>query len=86
MTITLDIRPETQAKFARQAAAQGRGVEAVAAELLDEALHVPPALPVAVEAKNLVELFEPIRGLLTDEEVDTLFRRNPSFARPVDLE
>jgi hypothetical protein len=27
-----------------------------------------------------------VRGLLTDEEVDTLFRRNPSFARPVDFE
>ena len=32
-----------------------------------------------------MELFEPIRGLLTDEEVDTLFSRNPSAGRPVDL-
>jgi len=35
---------------------------------------------------NLVELFEPVRGLLSDEEADTLFRRNPSTGRPVDLE
>ncbi len=38
------------------------------------------------EAKNLFELFAPVRGLLTDEEVDTLFSRNRSHARPVDLE
>jgi hypothetical protein len=37
------------------------------------------------EAKNLIELFEPVRGILTDEEVDTLFRRDPSPSRPVDL-
>jgi Arc/MetJ-type ribon-helix-helix transcriptional regulator len=39
----------------------------------------------ASEAKNLVELFEPVRGLLADDEVDTLFSRNPSTGRPVDL-
>ena len=26
------------------------------------------------------------RGLLTDEDVDTLFSRTPSFIRPVDFE
>jgi hypothetical protein len=46
----------------------------------------PAAKPVASGAKNLVELFEPIRGLLTDEEIDVMFRRNPSASRPVDLE
>jgi hypothetical protein len=39
----------------------------------------------AAQAANLMELFEPIRGLLTDDEVDTLFRRNPSAGRPVDF-
>ena len=39
----------------------------------------------AAEAANLMELFEPIRGLLTDGEVDMLFSRNPSIGRPVDL-
>ena len=36
--------------------------------------------------KRLPELFESIRGLLSDEEVDTLFARNRSPSRPVDLE
>ena len=41
MTITVDIRPEVQAELARQAAAQGRAVEAYAASLLEEAVHLP---------------------------------------------
>ena len=36
MTITVDITPETQAELARQAAAQGRALEAYAASLLEE--------------------------------------------------
>jgi len=39
----------------------------------------------AVGRKSLVELSEPVRGLLTDEEVDRLFSRNQSASRPVDL-
>jgi hypothetical protein len=35
--------------------------------------------------RSLAELFQPIRGLLTDEEVDTIFRRDPSPGRSVDL-
>jgi hypothetical protein len=85
MTITLDIRPEVQAELARQAAAQGRAIEAIATALLEEAVHVPETTPSKAPAKNLVELFEPVRGLLTDEEIDVIFKRNPSTARPVDL-
>ena len=41
MTITVDIRPEVQAELARQAAANGRAIEAYAASLLEEAVHLP---------------------------------------------
>jgi hypothetical protein len=41
MTITVDIRPEVQAELAQQAAARGRAIEAYAASLLEEALHLP---------------------------------------------
>jgi hypothetical protein len=85
MTITLNIRPEVQDELARQAASQGRALEAVAATLLEEAVHLPPPGASKAPAKNLVELFEPIRGLLTDEEIDVIFKRNPSTSRPVDL-
>ncbi len=88
MAITVDIRPEVEAELARQASVRGKPLEAYAATLLEEAAHVPePRADAAPEtAKNLVELFAPIRGLLTDEEVDTLFSRPPSFSRPVDFE
>jgi hypothetical protein len=49
---------------------------------LDETIG--PAQP-DVKAKNFLELFEPVRGLPTDEEVDFLFSRNRSPARPLDL-
>ena len=59
-------------------------------ELIEQALDAldeksaTPAAPSA-EPKNLVELFAPLRGQFTDEEVDTLFSRNRSTARPLDL-
>jgi hypothetical protein len=96
MTITVDIRPEVQAELARQAAAQGRALEAYAASLLEDAANpIPARQPVAVSAEptqpehrtgqSLIDAFAEIRGLLTDEEIDRMFARNPSGARPVDL-
>jgi len=41
MTITVEIRPEVQAELARQAAAHGRALEAYAASLLEDAVHIP---------------------------------------------
>ena len=82
MTITLDIRPEVQAELARQAAAQGRAIESVAAGLLEQAVHLPAG---AKPDADLIDIGEPVRGILSDEEVDRLFARNPSTGRPVDL-
>lgn len=39
----------------------------------------------AVGRKSLVEVFAPLRGQFTDEEVDALFSRNRSTSRPLDL-
>ena len=62
MTITVDVRPEVEAELARQAALRGRPVEAYAAALLEEAVDLPPVHPAPV-ARNMVELFAPLRGL-----------------------
>lgn len=35
--------------------------------------------------KSFIELSKSVRGSLTDEEVDTLFARNPSVIRSLDL-
>ena len=52
MTITVDIRPEVQAELARQAAAHGRPVEAYAASLLEEAVHLPAGAVNNAEKQN----------------------------------
>ncbi len=85
MTITVSVPEE----LTRQAHAAGLSVEAYVEQLMQQAAHPPldeyerPTR--TAEAKNLVELFAPVRGLLTDEEVDTLFTRNRSPGRPLDL-
>ena len=66
MTITVDIRPEVEAELARRAALGGMPVEAVAATLLEEAVQ----LPSSPAAKNMVELFAPLRGLNLNFERD----------------
>jgi hypothetical protein len=71
VTITLDIRPETQDELAQQAAARGTELEVFAASLLEKAAHdvsVRPAPPSI--AKDMVELFAPLRGLNLDFERD----------------
>ncbi len=86
--MTLEItRPETQARIQRYLqSGQFHDLD----ELLTKALD---ALPESVapsnanggQAANLVELFAPVRGLLTDEEINTIFSRNRSPGRPIDL-
>jgi hypothetical protein len=66
MTITVDIRPEVEAELARRAALGGRPVEAIAATLLEEAVY----LQCAPAARNMVELFAPLRGLNLNFERD----------------
>ena len=82
MTITVEIRPEVQDELARQAAALGIEAGAYAATLLEEAVHLPAAQETdgaPAGAKDIVELFAPLRGLNLD------FSRNPSTGRPLDL-
>jgi hypothetical protein len=69
MIIAVDVRPEVEAELARQAALQGRPVESYAATLLEEAAHLPTASPAPV-ARNMVELFAPLRGLNLNFERD----------------
>lgn len=86
MTITVDIRPEVEAELIRQAAARGRAIEAHAATLLEDAIHLQAEPAPARTGQALIDACAKVRGLLTDEEVDTLLRRSSSFARPVDFE
>ncbi len=78
MTITIDITPEVKAALARLAAAQGREVESYAASLLEQAVHPARAHPTP-PAKDMVELFAPLRGLNLD------FERDRDTGRNIDL-
>jgi hypothetical protein len=48
-----------------------------------ETSAVPASAGSPTGAKDMVELFAPVRGLFTDGELD--FSRNPSTGRPIDL-
>jgi hypothetical protein len=83
MTVTLTPRAERLL----YEIAHGEPAEQVVERALETLAgkHVGAPAQTAVEARNLVELFAPVRGLLTDEEIDLLFTRNPSTTRPLDL-
>ncbi len=86
MTLTIDLQPEIERGLLAQAHSRGISLTEYAHEVLVREAKAANADPAASEATNLYELFEPVRGLLTDEEVDTLFSRNQSSARPVNFE
>jgi hypothetical protein len=80
MTLTVDIRPETEAELSRQAAAHGVGIDEYAATLLEEAAHASIVRSTSLpEAKNMVELFAPLRGFNLD------FERDRDAGRDIDL-
>ena len=85
MVITIDLQPEVERGLLAQAQAKGVSLTDYVQEIVAREAHVSEAAENASGAKNLFELFAPVRGLLTDEEIDTLFARNPSLSRPVDL-
>jgi hypothetical protein len=86
MVITVYVRPEVEAELARQAAARGRAIEAHAATLLEDAVHLPAERLSRRTGQELIDACAKVRGLLTNEEIDTLLKRNPSPARSVDFE
>ena len=90
MTITLELQPDVEKGLLAQSHSPGVSLTELAQEVLAREAHVSDVVTTlaapAGEAKNLYELFAPVRGLLTEEEAETLFNRNPSAARPVDFE
>jgi hypothetical protein len=86
MNITLEIRPETEAALRRRARSSGRGLEAFAVDLLEDALHLPLPETAGLTGRALIDASAKVRGLFTDEEVDTMFSREPTTERPVSFE
>jgi len=85
MTIQLDLEPAVERGLLTQAQVHGLSLEEYVQQIVTREAHLPPSTSAARQAANLVELSESVRGLLSDDEVDTIFRRNPSTSRPIDL-
>jgi Arc/MetJ-type ribon-helix-helix transcriptional regulator len=87
--MTLEItRPETETRIERHLqSGQFHNLDDLLTKALD-ALPEPEASATPPERRTgqaLIDAFAEIRGLLSDEEIDRMFNRNPSAARPVDL-
>ena len=84
--LTLEIaRPETEARIQRHLeSGQFHDLDDLLTKALD-ALPAPEAAtpPERRSGQALIDAFAEIRGLLSDEEIDRMFSRNPSVARRV---
>jgi hypothetical protein len=79
MTLVLDIEPRTKDVLVSQAAAHGLEVGPYAVSLLEEAARSASANANSSIAKDMVELFAPLRGLNLD------FERDRDTGRDLDL-
>lgn len=86
--MTLEItRPDTEARIQRYLqSGQFHDLDELLTKALDSLPEPEAPPPERRTGQSLIDACAKVRGLLTDEEVDRLFRRNPSFARPVDFE
>jgi hypothetical protein len=87
MTLVIDLQPEIERGLMARAQAKGVSLSDYAQEILCREAS-PQETPQqlqdsALEATNLYDLFAPVRGLLTNDEVDLYFNRTPSASRPV---
>ena len=87
VTITIELQPEIERGLVARAQARGLTLSDYLAEIVSREANAAEATreKPGTEAKNLFDLFTPVRGLLSDEEIDTLFARNRSTSRPIDL-
>ena len=79
-------KPETEALIQRHLrSGRFHDVDELLTTALGSLDEQTPA-PQRRTGQELIDACAKVRGLLTDEEVDTLFRRTPSYSRPVDFE
>jgi len=85
MTLTIDLQPDIEQGLIARAQAKGVSLSDYAREILSRAVATPIAPSVskaeAPQAQNLYDLLAPVRGLLTDEEINLYFARTSSSNR-----
>ena len=87
MTITIDLRPEIERGLLAQARAKGVSLAEHVKEIIARAAEDSLAEPAAQTrtGQALIDVCAEVRGLLSDEEIDTMFARNRSMSRSVEL-
>ena len=87
MTLTIDLRPEIERGLLAQAQAKGVSLTDYVKEIVSREVQNSTARPAQphLTGQALIDVCAEVRGILTDEEIDTLFARNRSVSRPVDL-
>ncbi len=86
MTITIELMPEIESGLLTQAKARGISLADFVSEIVAREAHVFRAETDSPRTgQSLVDVCAEIRGLLTDDEIDTLFARNRSMSRSVEL-
>lgn len=84
MTLTIDLQPDIEGGLLARAEARGVSLADFAREVL--AREVLPVEQEGVRTgRELVNAGASVRSRFTDEEIDHLFSRTPSFSRPVDF-
>ncbi len=86
MTITLNLEPEIEKGPLAQATTRGVSLAEYVNQIVVREANILAGPSQPRTGQDLIDASARIRGMLTDEEVDTLFGRNPSLARLVDLE
>lgn len=86
MTFIIDLQPEIERGLVAQAQAKGVSVNDYVNEIVSREVRTAREPGQShLTGQDLVDVCAKVRGVLTDGEVDTLFARNRSLSRPVDL-
>ena len=76
MPLTLDLQPEIERSLLAQAQAKGVSLTAYAQEALAREAKIAAVPPRRRTGQELIDVCAQVRGLLADDDVDELFRRN----------
>ena len=85
MILTIDLQPEIERILVAKAQARGVSPADLVEEIVEREVKATP-LADRRTGQSLIDACAKVRGILSDEEVDTLFARSPSRSRPVDFE
>lgn len=83
MNVTVEI-PEAP-RFRKEAQARGLTVDRWLLELAEQNTPALPEETPPLTGQAVIDICAEVRGLLTDEEIDSMFARNRLMSRSVDL-